>query len=202
MTGVPVPADDDRTLAPGPDGGTQLPAPVRAKPQVSDPARGWALGVAAAWAVLFCLACVLPSLRFYVQPDPTCCLVPPSPYYYNAWGLWLLSLGWAAPFVLQFGWLANPLGAAAVVAQLIGRKGPRLAAVILSASALLVAVDTLTLFGRHIPVGVDYPDSYQLIRPLPGFYVWLASLAVPMAGAVVALLRYGHSQGPADATAS
>jgi hypothetical protein len=127
--------------------------------------------------LLWLLACVLPALQLRTRPPG------PDP---GSWpGGALLGIGPLGPLVLQFAWYANLVLLAAFI--LLGTR-KWLAASIVAAAGMVVALDTLALFVRPFPSGANR-EMYYLSRPLPGYYLWLASFVLVAACALAGLWR-------------
>lgn len=120
--------------------------------------------------VLYLIACATPCLEVSQKSDPV-------------WlGLQILVMGWLGILVGQFAWLANPLWLAGLLFFAF-RKW--MAALILSGLALVFALNTFTMFVTELPADEGGMNTFHLVRLRIGFYLWLASLAVPFARAFV-----------------
>lgn len=120
--------------------------------------------------LLFALACATPCLEMSQKSDPV--------WY----GLRILILGWMGFLAGQFAWFANPLWVIGLC-LLAFRKWS--AAVVVSGLSLLLALNTLALFVMPLPADESKVNTTSLVRLRIGFYLWLASLAVPFVRACV-----------------
>lgn len=101
-------------------------------------------------------------------------------------GFELALLGWLAIYVGQFGWFANVFWAVSMLMEFI--RWHRTAC-ITAALGLLLALQTLTIFGTNIPMdeaGVNYSHVQHLDS---GFYVWLLSMLIMVVGALAVRAR-------------
>jgi hypothetical protein len=76
-----------------------------------------------------------------------------------------------------YAWLANP---AAVVAVRACMNGQRKNARVFSLFAIGLALHTVTLFGRVIPLGKQEFNVVKLSALGIGFHFWLLALAMPL----------------------
>jgi hypothetical protein len=123
--------------------------------------------------VLFLVACCIPALEFSnTQGGPDV-----------MWGGNILAVGWSGIFAGVFGWYANPFWLLGLVLGFVHQRWVAVGAGVLSAA---IASTTFLMFGQVLPADEGNVNHMTLIRLLPGFYVWMASLAaVP----VLALLE-------------
>ncbi|HZU15624.1 MAG TPA: hypothetical protein VFD01_03320 [Candidatus Dormibacteraeota bacterium] len=136
--------------------------------------------------LLFLTACATPALEMRVEP---------SAGRLDAWPGWFLCLfGWLGILVLQFGWYANLFLPPALL--LLGLR-LWVAALVVSGIGLLLAGDTFLLAITPLPNGDDVGHRLYLNRPLIGCDLWLASMAVVAAAAVVSLVRRSRTTPPA-----
>lgn len=111
----------------------------------------------------------------------------------------LLLLGWLGPMGLHFGWYANLLLPAAWVLSLVLKRPVSLIAIVLGAGTLLIGLTSfytlseLSMIGRH-----EGETAGELIRFLPGIYLWTASLATGLASGVASLVLAQLAIPPAD----
>lgn len=125
--------------------------------------------------ILFVLACSMPALEFRRNEDG-----------FEVWdGGEVLCLGWLGFFLGQFAWLANwPLLASAVL--LFFRK--RTPSVICAGVALLISLNTFTLFGIEIPGDEGGVNKLFLKSLREGTWLWFASILVMLIGGFIAKL--------------
>ncbi|MBG6137339.1 hypothetical protein [Longispora fulva] len=139
--------------------------------------------VAGGWLVLYLSACATPALEFaYRDGGPA----------HSDLGVNVLIGGAFGLFVGQFGWYANLIVPFAL-ALLLARQ--YLAAAICAAVAVLIALDTLLLFGHPIPLDEGGSPDYVLHRLGIGFFLWIASMLailVPSIGWQVTVGRAGR----------
>lgn len=118
----------------------------------------------------YAAACVSPCLEMFKQGV-------------DVWyGARILVIGWLGLLVGQFAWLANPLWAVGLLFLTLRR--PTIA-LIASALALLLALQTFMLFGMPLPGDEGGVTKLELLRLRYGFYLWLASLLALFAGTVM-----------------
>jgi hypothetical protein len=115
--------------------------------------------------MLFAIACCLPALEFHKSEGGTDLM----------WGANILVVGWSGIFADVMAWYANPFWIAALV---LGWFRKPLLAAPLSLIAIWIAYSTFSLLGRVLPADEGNVNHMTLIRVLPGFYFWMASLAV------------------------
>jgi hypothetical protein len=127
--------------------------------------------VLAICASLFIVACATPGLYL------TSTNAPPDHWL----GVHILVIGWTAFFVGQFAWLANCLLLAAVVLFILRRW---MLTIVILLLALPVAGQTLMLFGQDLPADEAGVNRMQVTAVGIGFYFWIASLVVPIFGAL------------------
>lgn len=135
-----------------------MSAPLRQKPSALS--RALILG---AFTLLYAVAAMLPTFYWQGQEEMW------RGYYVLVVGVYGLQLG-------QYGWLANLVAVMGLYACLHGgMKRARTCTVL----ALVVALHTLTLFGKVVPLGEQSFNVVQLTALGAGFYVWLLALASP-----------------------
>jgi hypothetical protein len=94
----------------------------------------------------------------------------------SLYGYEVLPLGALAAFLGVFAWFANFLMILAVVLAAIGK---RLAAMILSVSAVALGLHSFALEAIPFSEVSMRPDNLNLVDRLgPGFYLWMGALAV------------------------
>ncbi len=120
--------------------------------------------------LLFVLACATPCLEMSQKSDPV--------WY----GLRILVLGWMGFLAGQFAWFANPFWVIGLC-LLAFRKWS--AAAIVSGLSLLFALNTLVMFVMPLPADESNVNKTYLVQFRIGFYLWLASLAMPFVKACV-----------------
>jgi hypothetical protein len=90
-------------------------------------------------------------------------------------GLRALAVGWSGIFAAVFGWYANPALALALVFAFL--KKPTLS-MICAAIAIAIACTVLIDLGRELPGDEGGVTKTTIVRVLPGFYIWIGSMAV------------------------
>jgi hypothetical protein len=130
-------------------------------------------------AALFIVACATPGL--YI----TSTNAPPGPWL----GIHILVIGWTAFFVGQFAWLANCLLLAAAVLFMFRRW---MLTIALSLLALPIAAQTFMLIGQDLPADEAGVNRMQVTAVGIAFYFWIASLVVPILGALWLRQRAGE----------
>ena len=120
----------------------------------------WLLAVP---VVLMIVSCCLPSLEFNGERGVDVMV-----------GGQVLALGGLGLLIGIPGWLANPIWLAGVLLGLFRR---RKGAAIAGGLAVLIACTVFSLIGREVPTDEGGVNHMHLARLLPGFYVWLLSLA-------------------------
>ena len=152
------------------------PAPAAA-PSAPGPARGrdgWLrAAIIGGSLLLWLLACRLPAMSLRE--------VPAAPAVVTWSGGGALAAGWLGASVLQFAWCANPVLPLALALVFFRRWA---AAAAVSGLALVLGLDTLTLYWQGVP-NADSPQTLYLARLLPGYFVWLASFALVVACCLV-----------------
>jgi hypothetical protein len=125
--------------------------------------------VIGASAAVFAIACAIPALTFQNLSGTE-----------QSWCGGLVFLhGWKGPIVGQFAWFANLfLFGSWMSAGFRWRPG----AVLFAAGALLIAAQSFALFGEAIPADEGGFNKLTLTRLMPGFYVWIASIVIALAG--------------------
>lgn len=98
-------------------------------------------------------------------------------------GLRAFAVGWSGILAGVFGWYANPMWALAALLAFFGRRLPAAGAGVI---AVFIGCTTFGIIGRELPADEGNVVKTQVIRLLPGFYVWIASLMVVPLGALVA----------------
>lgn len=114
--------------------------------------------------VLFIVACCLPALYFTGrgQPDDT------------MFGLRALAVGWSGIFGGVPAWYANPFFALGVVLAFLRKS---LFSAIAGIVAIAIACTIYSDIGRELPGDEGNVTHTTITRLLPGFYVWVASMA-------------------------
>jgi hypothetical protein len=154
---------------------TELPQPL--PPKASLPIPRFVI----ASVILWLISCCVPSLDFAVYSsdqhrDETS----------TVYGVWTLAFGCFCGFYYhQFASFANPFLLAAYIFAWLRRPS---AAAILSLAALLLALNTLLLFGHRLDADEGGVRSMYLDRLRIGFYLWLASILVALGGSLRNLL--------------
>lgn len=141
------------------------PGPARPVP-AAKPAWGPRLAVIGTSLALYVAACVTPALIFSGADRS-----------WNGGGL--LFFGWMGVVDSQFGWFANPIYALALL-LVVFRKWAF--AVITGSLALLVALNTLTLFFQEIPADEAGVATTHLVYLHVGFFLWIASIGAAIVG--------------------
>ena len=125
--------------------------------------------VIGASAAVFAIACALPALTFQTL----------SGMEQSWYGGMIFLLGWMGALVGQFGWFANLLLLGSwVSAGFRWRPG----AVLFAVGALLIAAQSFALFGEAIPADEGGVNKLVLTHFMPGFYFWIASIVIALAG--------------------
>lgn len=119
-------------------------------------------------------ACIAPVMRFDQIENA---MRPPQIMK----GYEVLLLGWQGMFVGNFAWTANVLLLAS--ALLLWTSHAR-AAAICAGLALLVALQTLMLLGARVIADEGGVTHMTMSRLYVGFYLWIASIAVMLAGSL------------------
>lgn len=120
-------------------------------------------------AILFCIACALPAVEFRRNESGR-----------EIWsGLQIVIMGWLELLLGHIAWLANPLLAVAAVC-LIFQK--RLATVIFALLALLLSLETFTLFSGSLPGDEADVNRLYLHQLREGAFFWWGSLIVMLIG--------------------
>jgi hypothetical protein len=128
------------------------------------------LAVIAASLLVYVVACFVPTV-YFDKPGQE-----PWP------GLMTFILGAFALFEGYFAWLANPLLGVALL-LLIFRQW--VATAVVAGLAFLIALDALRVLGDTVPLDEAGVNKAVATGLGPGFYLWLASMLVPLAGALV-----------------
>jgi hypothetical protein len=126
--------------------------------------------------ILYAVACCLPALEFKNSnsaPD-------------IMFGLRALVVGWSGIFAGVFGWYANPLWVFALFFCLLRKPG---FGAVFAVAALAIALTTFGVVGQELPGDEGNVTRTTVVALLPGFYVWLASLCVPLLAVVVRASR-------------
>jgi hypothetical protein len=157
----------------------------------SDNVRDW-FSISAVFLslVLFAVSCFLPALE--VRWDDS-----PQPTRLN--GLWLLLNGWQGPLVSIWDWCANPLLLLSLFTLLFRRWS---STVVFGISALVLASGSLFLSGRYVltqsGVWGAFDHGFRIRSVAPGYYAWLASIAVVGIVALIGLVTRVLRQFPAE----
>jgi hypothetical protein len=94
------------------------------------------------------------------------------------WGARVLAVGWSGIFAAVMAWYANPFWLLGLVLGVLRSTLMLLAGLV----ALAIASSTYLVIGRELPDDEGNVTRITMIRLLPGFYVWMASLAtLPLA---------------------
>ena len=126
--------------------------------------------------VLFIVACCLPALEFKNSQGPNDVML----------GLRALVVGWSGFFAAVFAWFANPCWLLGVI--LLSLRKP-ISGGVLGLIAVAIACSTFKTVGIELPGDEGNVTRTTIIRLLPGFYVWIASLlSLPLA-ALLSLFR-------------
>jgi hypothetical protein len=129
----------------------------------------WKGGIAGSSLLLFLIACALPAARLEngtVWPG----------------GQMLLSGALGALFG-QFAWYANLLYFLTLIFVALGR---RRVALVLSFGPILLALDMLAFPGTEILLDEGGVNKTRVLALLPGAWVWLAALTLPVFGLLAA----------------
>ncbi len=119
--------------------------------------------------VLYVLACCLPVLEFKNSNSANDVML----------GLRALAVGWSGIFAAIFSWYANPTWLMGVILLCLRKPAP---ALVMGLSAVALACTTVLLLGRELPADEGGVTKTTVIKLLPGFYVWIASMiSVPLA---------------------
>jgi hypothetical protein len=131
-------------------------------------------GVVGLTMALYVGACIAPALRFDMLDRPS------QPHQIMR-GYELLLLGWQAIFIGNFAWLANLGLFVSLLFLLLGGWKP---AAIFAGVSLLLALQTLMLFGSRINADEGGVTHMTLGSLYVGFYVWLAAMVVVLLGSL------------------
>lgn len=129
---------------------------------------------------LFAFACLTPALELRSTPAH-----PPTgaeqPHTEAVFGIFLLLIGWAVPYLAWFANLTLALGWVALIKRRL--RG----ATFLALLSLLLAADLirLAIYGTP-PIGIYRTSIVHLERLFPGGYLWLASMASLAIGSALA----------------
>ena len=127
--------------------------------------------------VLFSIACCLPALEFRDGKN-----VPDIMR-----GARALAVGWSGLFAGILAWYANPIWLFGVIAMAFRRPLP---AVLAGVAAIGLALLTYSAVGRELPGDEGNVTKTTIVSILPGFYVWVASMALlPLAALYHRLTR-------------
>lgn len=121
--------------------------------------------------VLYVIACCLPALEFKNSGSAVATDV--------MLGLRALAVGWSGIFAGVFAWYANPAGLVSLILMVLRKPAPSL---VFAVIAIALASTTFLLIGRELPGDEGGVTKTTVVKLLPGFYVWMASIvAVPVA---------------------
>jgi hypothetical protein len=120
---------------------------------------------------LFIIACCLPALEFNKEHARDVTM-----------GLNVLVVGWSGIFAGVTGWYANPVWLFAIIMSFVGNNKLAAAGSLL---ALLIGLTTCSTIGKLLPADEGGVTHMTLVKLLPGAYVWLLSLSVPMLGLLI-----------------
>lgn len=124
--------------------------------------------------LLYLAACCSPALLFTTLTRDS--LTPVA--HETMWGFQVLLKGYLGIVQGIIGWYANPLWLAAL---LVFPKRPK-AALAVGLASLVIALTTFLAIGKDLAVWASDPYHQHLSAPLPGCFLWMASLAaVPLA---------------------
>ena len=137
-------------------------------------ARGRAL-ILLSFVVVYSVACALPAVRLTGRRDAFA-------------GVEVMVMGWHGLRMAQYGWLAN---FPALIALRCVMQGRTLYAIILAAVSLLLGLHSFWLMGHEIVLGDEPLNTVRVVSLASGYYVWMATLALPLAFAL--LLRRPRS---------
>jgi hypothetical protein len=115
--------------------------------------------------VLFAAACCLPALEFRNSDKPNDIML----------GLRALAVGWSGIFAGVFAWYANPCWMLSLVLGYFRRP---MLATLFGVFAILLAASTFSVLGRELPGDESNVTRTTVIRLLPGFYIWMASMII------------------------
>ena len=133
------------------------------------------LAVVGVSLLLFVVACATPTV--YFEND-----------VHEPWpGLMTLILGLFALLEGYVGWLANPIGAIALVLVLVRQW---VAASAVAAVAFLIALTSFVVLGDTVPLDEGGVNKAVATSLGLGFYLWLASILTPAVGALT--LRFSE----------
>jgi hypothetical protein len=150
---------------------------------LAGPATRWVRAAVVISMLLFAASLVTPAIRFALvhghHPHPR-----PSDVRQveSKTGFAMLFSSLFGPFYLNFAGVANPL---LIVAWWLLWYRRSNAAPILLVVALLLSLQTFQLYQSGIAAdegGVMYDE---MLRPLVGFYLWVASMAVPLVASLL-----------------
>ena len=113
---------------------------------------------------LFLIACCLPALTFKDSSGAIDIM----------FGLRALVVGWSGIFAGVLAWYANPFWLLGMITMFL--RKPTLG-ILFGVIAIAIACSTFALIGRELPGDESNVTRTTVIKLLPGFYVWMASLA-------------------------
>jgi hypothetical protein len=122
---------------------------------------------------LYVFACCLPVLEFKNSGNKPNDIM---------WGYNALAVGWSGIFAGVVPWYANPFGILGLVFAFF-RK--RLFGVVAGIFSVAIALTTFHYIGQELPADEGGVNHTTIIRVLPGYYIWLASLVMVATGAVL-----------------
>jgi hypothetical protein len=121
--------------------------------------------------VSYLVACCVPALELTTTSPEN--LIPVA--HAKMWGFQLLLRGFMGVFTGTIGWFANPLWAVALLLVFFKRLK---AALFVSLLSVAIALSSITVIGRDLAVWESDPYHQRVSALLPGFFVWIASLAL------------------------
>ncbi|HLK65148.1 MAG TPA: hypothetical protein VKU19_17015 [Bryobacteraceae bacterium] len=125
---------------------------------------------------LFVLACALPALEFWHSQGP----------HTTMWGAQVLAVGWSGFFAGVLGWFANPFWLAGLIFGFFRKPIPTAA---MGVVAIAIACTTFGVVGRELPGDEGDVTKQAIVRLLPGYYAWLASMAALPVSSIFAWLK-------------
>ena len=112
---------------------------------------------------LFVLSCCMPCLEIKESSGKTDIML----------GLRALAVGWSGIFAGITAWYANPVWLLCVA---LGFYEKPLPGIFGGAMAVAIGWTTRSVIGRVLPADEGNVNKMTVVRVLPGFYVWIASL--------------------------
>ncbi len=114
---------------------------------------------------LYAIACCLPALEFKNSASPNDVML----------GVRALAVGWSGIFGGVTAWYANPFWVFSLLLAWLRRP---LLAIVAAGIAVAIACTIFSDLGRELPGDEGGVTRTTMVRLLPGFYAWVASMIV------------------------